>query len=244
MSFSIHGKVLRTGLLIGWLIVISLGIASEISFYRLPPNALSEMKEFLSLSYEENLPTWYSSLIQATCAVMLCILGARSRAWKSRFQKHWFVLALVFFYISLDEAVSIHEAWGGWTDAGGVLYFDWVIPGSILVLILCASYFQFLRALPRRTAAGFVLAGAITVGGAMGIELWLSWWTESHGSSNLGYALIDFIEESMEILGLSMFIAVLFEELTGGSNRLTLTASSNDPIPTPTLVGESLAEAS
>jgi hypothetical protein len=63
---------------------------------------------------------------------------------------------------------------------------------------------------PRRQ---FLIAGAIYVGGALGMELPLGWWTERAGSDNLVYALIDGVEETMELSGTTLFLLALVEYL-------------------------------
>ena len=39
----------------------------------------------------------------------------------------------------------------------------------------------------------------------------LTWWKDNYGSDSLGYGLIDFIEETMEILGMTLFLCALLE---------------------------------
>jgi hypothetical protein len=125
---------------------------------------------------------------------------------------HWRGLALGFLYISLDEVASIHEH-AHFFKLGGVLYFSWVIPAVIVVALVGVSYVRFLKHLPGSTRARFLLAGAIYVGGAVGMELPLGYWTDLHGTNNFGYAAIDWVEESMEILGVTLFLLSLVDYL-------------------------------
>jgi len=165
--------------------------------------------EFVSLSEEQNLPTWFSSVLLFSCGAVLAAIAASKRSTHAPYARHWWGLAAGFFYISLDEAVQIHEHAGGWVDAGGILYFDWVIPASILIGILSVSYLGFLAHLPRIVRWRFVAAGLLYVGGAVGMELPLGWWTDRAGSHNLTYALIDWVEESLEMIGVSVFLYAL-----------------------------------
>jgi hypothetical protein len=121
------------------------------------------------------------------------------------------VLVIVFAYMSLDEAVEIHEHLGGWIETGGLLYFDWVIPAAVLVLAVGIAYLRFLAHLDPQTRRRFVVAGALYVGGALLMELPLGWWTEQHGDDNLGYALMDWIEETLELAGASYFLVSLWQ---------------------------------
>ena len=163
----------------------------------------------LSLSYEGNLPTWYSSGLLWTAALGLVACGCsdagRDRRW-------WWGLAGVFLLLSLDESIELHEQLGG-APLEGPLYFSWVVPGAVLTGLFCAAYLGFWWRLPRPTRRAFAWAFVIYVGGALGMELPLGAWFEVHGDENLGYALLDFVEESLEILGLSVFLAAIAEHL-------------------------------
>ena len=135
---------------------------------------------------------------------------------------HWCLLAVAFLYISLDEAVTIHEDLSRLFDFGGVFYFGWVLPAAVVVVLMGIFYVPFLLHLSERTRWQFVLSGAIYVGGALGVELLLGYWTDSHGTKNLGYGLIDLVEESMEILGLSLFFLALLEFLSAESRTIRI----------------------
>lgn len=185
------------------------GLLVELARYRggLDPEAW--LRSALSLSYEGNLPTWYSSGLLWTAALGLGLCGARA---DGREQTRWKVLAALFMLMSLDEAISLHEHLGG-AELHGVLYFSWVVPGALLTAILVATYLSFWLHLPRPTRRGFALAFALYVGGALGMELPLGAWFEVHGDENLGYALLDAVEESLEICGLSVFLVAIVRHL-------------------------------
>jgi hypothetical protein len=155
----------------------------------------------LSLSYETNLPTWYSSSVLLCCALACGAVGAGP---------HWWGLAAGFTYISLDETVQLHEHLGGTTGlSGGILYFDWVIYAAVVVVVVGVLYLPFLRTLPPDTRHRFLGAGMLYIGGAVILELPLGYWTERAGSDNLTYAMIDWIEESLEIAGASLFLVAV-----------------------------------
>ena len=164
-----------------------------------------------SLSYEGNMPSWYASVLPLLCAGLLAWISAG----ESHDRPHWRALALGFVYISIDEAVSLHELLGAFFDTGGVLHFGWVIPATGVVLVVGLAFLGFLRRLDRPTARRFVLAGATYVTGAVLFELPLGWWTEQYGADTLGYALIDWCEETLEFTGLTMFAATLLRRLQG-----------------------------
>lgn len=175
-----------------------------------------------SLSYEGNMPSWYASVLPLVCASLLAWVAAGEP--RDRF--YWRLLALGFLAISIDEAVGMHERLSGNFDVGGVLYFDWVIPAAILVAVLGVAFVGFLRRLSPETARRFVLAGAIYITGAVLFELPLGWWTERYGDDSFGYALIDWCEETLEFVGLTVFASALLARLEGRQLAVTPRAAA------------------
>ncbi len=198
-------RLLRRWLLIGVASVATLGAVVELAAAGYEGPLLDALGPKLSLSHEGNLPTWFSSSL-----LLLCALAAGSIArTRPPGRRHWWGLAIGFSYASLDEAVGIHENLGGNFDTSGVLYFDWVIPAIAILAVLAAIYLPFVRALPARTRTRLIVAGVIYVGGALLMELPLGWWTESAGDDGLGYAMIDWVEETMEMVGASLGIVAM-----------------------------------
>ncbi len=189
------------------LAVSAAGLIVELIHLRSHAPAVETAVDLLSLSYEANLPTWYASSLLLLCAAMLAAIADAARSHR----RHWWGLAAGFAFMSLDEAVELHEQLGGLFGTGGVLYFDWVIPAAAVVIVVGALYLRFLRALPPRRQRWFVLAGALYVGGAVVTELPLGWWTERAGTDSAGYVLIDWLEETLELAGASLFLAALVE---------------------------------
>jgi hypothetical protein len=198
-------------------LVVVAGVAVEIMKAHWGLSGGEGIVPLLSMSYEGNLPTVYTAGVVFSCALLLVIIAAGAKKRAARFVAHWWVLAAGFAYIAVDEVVGIHEAAHDLVDldVGGVLHFRWVIPAAVVVLAVGLSYIPFLRGLEPRTCNRFLLAGVIYVGGAVGMELPLGWWTDHHGIHNLGYGLIDAAEEAMEMLGLNLFLLALVDHLAG-----------------------------
>jgi hypothetical protein len=187
------------------------GLIVELVHTRSHRPAVETLVEMLSLSGEANLPTWYASSLLLCCALVLTAIAVEIGSCGGKRRGHWIGLAIGFFSMSLDEAVELHEQLGGRFCGDGVLYFDWVIPAAIVVLVLAAAYLPFLRDLPPRRRNRFVLAGAIYLGGAVVAELPLGWWTEHAGADNPTYAMIDWVEETLELIGATLFLLALAE---------------------------------
>lgn len=182
-------------------LVSGAGLAVELAHDRVPEQLL----EHLSLSYEGNVPTWLSASLLLGCAIAAGVIARAAATWR----RHWWGMAIAFGWVSLDEAAEIHEHFGGLIGTHGILYFDWVIPAIAVVAVLAAVYLPFIRALPPATRNRLLLAAVIYVGGAVGMELPLGWWTEAHGNAGLGYAVIDWVEETMEMIGAAIALVAL-----------------------------------
>jgi hypothetical protein len=196
-----------------WLVILlfvtcTAGLVTEIAYLYIGIPA--ELAAFFSLSAEGNLPTWVASSLLLSCSLVLGSIAIDPACRVHRFRVHWWILAWIFLYMSLDEAVEIHEHLGGLVTAGGVLYFSWVIPAAAIVLALGLAYLPFLAHLDPIVRRRFVVAGSLYVGGALLMELPLGWWTEQHGDDNFGYAFMDWIEETLELVGASYFLVSLW----------------------------------
>ncbi len=195
--------------------VSALGLVAEFGKYAnggIPP----DWAQMFSLSHEENLPTWYSTSLILLCGALLAAIAVLvKRGGGGRWSIYWWVLSAIFCFISFDEMIMIHEYSHRLVETGGgLLYFDWVVPAAAVVGIVGLAYIPFLFHLPAATRTQFVVAGCIYVCGAMVLELPLGWWLDNYGDDSLGYGIIDFIEETMEILGMTLFFCALLDYLT------------------------------
>lgn len=197
--------VLRRHLAICVAIVAGLGLVAEIWHVRAPGASIEALLPKLSLSYEGNLPTWFSSSLLLVCALAAARIARTRPPW----HRHWWGITAMLGWMSLDEAAELHEHLGGLVGTHGLFYFDWVIPAAGVVLAVALVYWPFLRALAGPTRTRLVVAAAIYVTGALVMELPLGWWTDHHGDEGLVYALIDWVEETLEMLGASLALAAL-----------------------------------
>ena len=149
MQLTIRSKSLRRLLVCSVALLIFAGFCAEIANAVLGLDETSEIVGFFSLSYEQNLPTWFSTCMLFACAVLLALIATGARRGEDPFARHWTVLAITFLFLSVDEFVSLHENLSGWFDTGGVLYFGWVIPAAVFVTLFGLSYLRFLGQLPR-----------------------------------------------------------------------------------------------
>lgn len=100
-----------------------------------------------------------------------------------------------------------------------------VVPGrvfSLLVLLLAVTYWRFLLHLPFRSRMLFLTSAVVYVGGALGMEMVGGWYAQNYGSGNLSYVAIATLEETLEMLGVVIFIYALLRYLAAeiGAVRL------------------------
>ncbi len=193
-----------------------LGVTAEIvkhspSLHGAFPGDKVLQQQFI-LDAENNIPTWFSSALLLSSAVLAALLAFIESGSRST-RRHWKGLAVIFFVLSIDETASLHETVNSTLrerfDLGGILYFAWVIPGVVAVALVGLAYLGFVWRLPLQVRWKVVVAGATYLSGVVGMELVGGAWADSRGKENLGYGLITTTEELLEMLGLSLFIYAL-----------------------------------
>jgi hypothetical protein len=182
---------------------------------------------YFDLSEEGNVPTFFSSVLLLTAAIMcLLIYKARHSLAGSNYMTNcWLVLAIVFAFLSVDEAARIHEQFSkeikvGRDEAVGYLHHSWIIPYA---LFACASglyFLNFIRRLPLRTSILFVLAGIAYVAAAVGFEPFEGHFRIVYGKNSVYDKLLCNIEESLEMGSIILFIYALSEYMV--RQKLTL----------------------
>jgi len=184
-------------------IVSALGLCAEVAWMY---GASVAVVEFFSLSSERNLPTAFSAALLALSSFGLASTATRLASRDRSRRVGFAALACVLAYACVDESIQIHEHLARFATGSGVFYFSWIIPGAAIVVVLAMVFARFLFGLSREARQSLVVAGAVYLGGAIGMELPLGAYTERYGNETFGYAFIDWIEESMEIVGASMFL--------------------------------------
>lgn len=179
----------------------------------------------LHLDAEANLPTLFSVWLILNVAVVCAVL------WRTaaRDRRYWAGLAIIFTLLALDEFAAIHERFiepvQERFDTSGLLYWAWVIPYAIGVVVLALIYSRWLTRLDRRVRTGFLLSGALYIGGAVVLEAVSGWYFEREGARDLGFDLISTVEELLELAGLLLFLDVALRMLADGVGlrRIALT---------------------
>jgi hypothetical protein len=203
------------------LLVIALSIVGTIAnicIYHVAPHPqhkLAKLMQRFDLGHEPSIPALYSALALFGCALLLWLIGTMNRRSGRGDVFNWFLLAGIFLMLGLDEAVMFHEmlhnTMRAWVSSGGIFFFPWVIPGIIFVTIVAVANLRFLSRLESRTRWLFIAAGAVFVGGAVGMELLAGVVVERHGVESLYHTFVQTIEETLEMLGVVIFTYSLLD---------------------------------
>ncbi len=161
------------------------------------------IRELFDVDEEESVPTWFSSVILLIAASYLSYISFIKRRTNDPNARSWLYLSCGFLFLSIDEVAGFHEAINSIMDA------SWAVPGAFLALLLLLGFARLLKSLPSRIGKGFVAAGAIYVGGAIGVELATEPYLYNDELDTLAYNLWTVVEEGMEMGGIIFFLHVL-----------------------------------
>ena len=141
--------------------------------------------------------------------------------------------SVIFLFMSVDEMLELHERLieplRGALETSGAFYYAWVIPYGMAVGVIGAIYLKFLLHLPRRTAIGFIVSGAVFVTGAIGFEMLSGVIFEQNGSKDAYYVFVQTIEEMLEMVGIAMFIYAITDYIAGEFGSVTVSLNKTAP---------------
>lgn len=237
-ELSLSPRKLFRGLLVCILAIVTISTIAEIVKYRVgitPTNTyyFQATSRVLYVDSEQSVGTLFSTLQLAAAAMLLAIITRQN--WQSRGYRsgRWMLLTIIFVAMTVDEACSIHEltirGMAGLRNyfTSGYFFYTWVLLGIVFVVAFALLYIPFLFRLPRRTARDFVIGGALFVAGAVGMEMIGGNYTQLYGRQTLGFVALATIEETLEMVGIAVFVKALLEYLQ--LNHRVLTVRVGEP---------------
>ncbi len=164
---------------------------------------------FFDLDEEESLGTWFSTLILFLAGILSLFQARYAGKPRQRMHVFWWLLGIGFCLLSLDEIAGFHEFVN--TVSSDT---HWTTYGVMLVFVTGFVLLPFLRSLPTRTQLQFLIAGAVYVGGAIGVEWATIWYEENDQLDTLAYNLWNALEEFMEMTGVILYIYAVLTHIT------------------------------
>lgn len=207
--------VLRA-LLVAALGLIAMYVGTQLFHDQISRVKLGHLTGLFNANGEQTIPAWYSSSLLLVSASLFALVAAVMRGRRAAGAWHWWGLAAIFLFLSVDESVSIHERFNDLRDnlsVGGALYFAWVVPAAGMLLLFGLVYFRFWLGLPARTRWLLALSGALYVGGALALELVGAPIVERGEASSVAYLLVTAAEELFEMLGLAALLYTLLAHI-------------------------------
>ncbi|WP_373517304.1 hypothetical protein [Pricia sp.] len=211
MNILIRPKKILGVLLI---IILFLEIANSIGLvFYFNDNTINWLFNLFNIRTEGNIPAYYSSTTILFASFLLGFISL-FRKINGLSYSLWLILSIIFFYLSIDEAVQLHERVGVIIDNNfnlkGYLSWGWVIPYGVLFIIFATVYyFRFLPQLSKKIFWLFIISGAIYVFGAIGVEMLGAKNYHSDDFSEVTHAICYSIEEGLEMIGIALFIYTL-----------------------------------
>ena len=233
MVLVIYAKTIGRALVAAVLFINFASLCARVAKYAWGYEGLLRPLRLLDAGDENTIPTWFSSAQLLLCSLLLAAIALAQKRSGGGYWRHWGVLSLIFVLLSVDEAASMHEALGaelerllaatiGFDPAGLVSSF-WVVPAAAFTLVFLLAYLGFIAHLPGTTRRLFLLAGALFVLGALGMEMLEAQvvsasgdeadFESARGLAKIVVGLLTSAEETFEMLGVTVFVYALLEHI-------------------------------
>lgn len=210
---------------IGALTVGKLGLT--VLQYVLDPAPVPSALRILDTNLEQGLGTLFSSLQLALAALTSALLGLHARQHAGAGLppgrptattvpvhradvRAWLALAGVFVLLAIDESCALHELLNepvrDRLHLGGALYFAWVLPAVIAVVVVVAAFARFWWRQDAHTRILLAVAAVTFVSGAIGLEMRGAALWAAGDARTLPYRLSTGAEEFLEMVGVAVYV--------------------------------------
>jgi len=188
-----------------------------------------QLTQTLNILEENNLPTLFSTILFLLAAASTALIAQSADA---AHKNHWSFLCGLFIVCGIDESACFHERLSFYLQKSlgfqGALYYSWIIPAAVLVLVLTATYAPLVIKLASSARVKIIAAGAIFVTGAVGFEPIQGWIVSNNYYFQMEWLAITLasVEEVLELTGLILFIDGTLDHLTSSCSDLSISLSS------------------
>lgn len=189
----------------------------------------------LDQNQEVGLATWFSQTLLFISAVAGLTIAEITRRKKDiKHASPWLILGGILLFFSIDEGQQIHELFVRPAQLlfhvdGGAFGVGWTIFGLLFIAIALVILWKPLRYLPARTKKLLLLASVCFFGGAIGVETIASYVATDHSiitdiingrpvynvATYIPFIFLFTLEESLELIGASLFVYMSLDYLRG-----------------------------
>ena len=207
---------LGAALLSAAVVAVGLGIqlADQLSSGALPDGLVSRF----GLNDEGGVPAAWSALALIAVAALLALEGVLVGRRGESEGRWWLALAALFVLLGLEEFLAVHELTieplRAALGVGGLLYYAWVVPGTLALLAVGLAFAGFVRRMPRSVRRPLLRGAALMAVGALGFEAIGGWWVSRDGEA-LVRILLFTVEEALELAGAVVVLWGLLARLDG-----------------------------
>jgi hypothetical protein len=227
--------VIFLGAIVGFLLLADL--VTLVSRYYFGHDHVFGLVHLFDLDEEQNAPTYFSTFLMLLSSCLSFLIGAAERNRRGGDYRYWIGLGLICLFISFDELCAVHELivnplvrpYPGATAPQQPFYVSWMIPYSIVVIVVGFLYVRFLLRLPARIRHLVLASGFLFVAGAMVAELFVGYHLEydTNWSKDLIYRLIVACAETLEMLGSLVLVYALMSYIDRNLENLALRITSS-----------------
>lgn len=179
-----------------------------------------------NIALEQNLPTLFSTMLLLANGCMFFVLYRVDDS--SRYTRNvWMLLAAAFWFLGVDESALIHERLSAPVKelfpVGRYLFFAWIIPYGIAAALLAVAVLYPIWQLGWRYRLLFGAAGLVYLSGAIGMEiLGGNYYQANQQQVDLTYRLFQTVEETFELVGLTILVYTLLDLIRNRIDSLVL----------------------
>jgi hypothetical protein len=197
------------------------------------PDGISRL---VDLDQEESIGNWYSTMLLMLGAIFGFVIAFAHRISGKPYMIHWLGLGAAFMWLSLDEAIGIHEGTiepvRNALGTSGVLYYAWIIPAFVCVAAFGLLYLRFLGRLPGMFALLLIISGAVYVGSAGGLEMAEAPAMIRFGPDSFDARALPLFQEALEMVGAALYAFTLCLYMRRELNLGSITIGTPDAITT------------
>ena len=178
------------------------------------------------MSRSTSVPTFFSSILLLLAAVILLFI----RSIVTNNKTYWLGLSGIFLFLALDEALEIHEKVNLLAkkyitgNVANYLNLPWVLPYALIFGVAALFFLKFFKTLPRKTQRAVFIAGIIYVLAAGGIEAIDGILFKFFSFEHVIFRLTSFVQETLEMVGIILFIRSLLEFIQSTFQKITISA--------------------